>query len=118
MGYQYDNYRNSDYWQELTCKIRRRDNLCCRWCGDGRSGLEIHHIKYGRWYDENENDLITLCRRHHQLVEDMKKVIGAPRTEDVTRYIIGRQYDAGVSLRKIEVFGSASFAADLDKKTS
>ena len=48
---------------KLKNKIKGRDENCCQLCGDTKK-LEVHHIDYDKNNNE-ENNLITLCRKCH-----------------------------------------------------
>lgn len=69
-------FRSSAAWTHKSLLIRERDLFLCRAClAEGiitRDGLEVHHIiplaeDYERRLDED--NLITLCKRHHELAE-------------------------------------------------
>lgn len=65
-------------WHKVRRKVLERDAHKCRICGadkveNGRS-LDVHHVTPIRKFDEPErantlDNLITLCRTHHRLVE-------------------------------------------------
>ena len=66
-------FRSSAEWQKKTAEIRRRDAGLCKLClYEGRINgrdLSIHHIDPIRRYPDRKLDndnLITLCRDHHQ----------------------------------------------------
>lgn len=59
-------------WQQKRLEIMQRDNWSC--CGEGEHEgmLNVHHRKYTTsepWNEPNEN-LITLCERHHKAEHD------------------------------------------------
>jgi len=58
------NYLESDAWQNIRKKILNRDNNKCVVCGTS-SNLDIHHITYERVGNEDVDDLVTVCRKHH-----------------------------------------------------
>lgn len=87
-------YRADRRWYYARRQALERDLYCCRMCLDmdnyvEREGLEVHHIipiykNAEMVYDEH--NLITLCKRHHRLVEDndrYKKYLQALTNEDV-----------------------------------
>lgn len=87
-------YRADRRWHYARRQALERDFYCCRMCLDmdnyvEREGLEVHHIipiykNASMVYDEH--NLITLCKRHHRLVEDndrYKKYLQALTYEDV-----------------------------------
>ena len=69
-------FRNKAVWKRKTVEIKERDMYLCRFCLEegilNSTGLEVHHI-YPLEEDESkalDNDyLITVCRRHHELCE-------------------------------------------------
>lgn len=74
-------FRNSTAWKKKREEIKERDKYLCVYCLQvdrviTRNNLEVHHIvkiknyKEGRLLDEN---LVTLCRYHHEQAE--KKII-------------------------------------------
>lgn len=58
--------------QKLRQAIFLRDNYRCRWCGrTNGNAYDIHHIRYRRGTsDDVMENLITLCRLHHNYVHD------------------------------------------------
>lgn len=72
MNQEYSEYLLSDAW-----KYKRREKLIhggkkCEICGV-KKRLQIHHLTYERIFKEEMEDLMILCRRHHELVEDLYK---------------------------------------------
>lgn len=62
---------NSEEWQELAKKIRKRDNYICQYCGNIPS-FHVHHIIPRRIKIDNHPDnLITLCEHCHPKVESL-----------------------------------------------
>lgn len=70
-------FRNSTAWKKKREEIKERDKYLCVYCLQmdrviTRDSLEVHHIvkiknyKEGRLLDEN---LVTLCRYHHEQAE-------------------------------------------------
>ncbi len=77
-------FRNTQAWQKKATEIKKRDLYICRACLANLKGtrliintelLEVHHIiPLKDAYElrlENDN-LITLCRAHHELAESGK----------------------------------------------
>ena len=71
-----DKFRNSRAWKRKAAAILDRDYHCCRVCFSGglicTDGLSVHHIiplvaDFGRRLDDD--NLITLCRYHHEQAE-------------------------------------------------
>ena len=62
---------NPQNWIYLTRRIRKRDNYICQYCGK-RASYEIHHILPRRIRIDNHPDnLITLCKHCHGVVEHL-----------------------------------------------
>ncbi len=67
-GVRYKDILNSPKWKETARKAKE----CCPrcWvCADSQA-LEVHHLTYERLEEENANDLVVLCRRHHRQVHE------------------------------------------------
>lgn len=76
-----DKFRNTSLWQSKRDKIRERDNNLCQVCIRELYGtvnkfnyekLSVHHIeKLNEGYDKrlDDNNLITLCSRHHEMAD-------------------------------------------------
>lgn len=71
-----DRFRNTQVWRKTAKRIIRRDLNCCRVCLSGGvveyRELSVHHIvpiacDYDRRLDDD--NLITLCRYHHEKAE-------------------------------------------------
>lgn len=62
---------NVQEWISLTREIRKRDSYRCQYCGKLLS-YEVHHITPRRIkIDNNQDNLITLCKHCHGVVERM-----------------------------------------------
>lgn len=93
----------------LPTKLRQavfaRDNYRCRWCGaTNQPPYDVHHIQYrrGRSDDVIEN-LITLCRRHHDYVHN-SYLIPKLRAQEILRHLIspeGRGLTGMAMLRRL-----------------
>lgn len=71
-------------WKRKSLQIRTRDSFCCQLCIRGignpereyeTDGLSVHHIDSveDSWEERMEDEnLITLCRRHHEDAESGK----------------------------------------------
>jgi len=57
-------------WQKKRLEILQRDGWKCKWCGEEKQTLHIHHLKYQRnkepWEYEDKF-LITLCENCHEI---------------------------------------------------
>jgi hypothetical protein len=61
-------------WQKKRLEIFQRDEFKCIKCHDWQTELNIHHLKYSEnnpW-DEPNNNLITLCKDCHDIIEYYK----------------------------------------------
>lgn len=73
---QADKFRNTQVWRRKAAEILARDYHCCRVCAHAgiicTVNLSVHHIipivrDYNKRLDED--NLITLCRYHHEQAE-------------------------------------------------
>ena len=62
-GKSFEEY-GEEWTNELKTKIRKRDKFVCQNCT--KNGFVIHHIDYNK-KNNNEDNLITLCRHCHGL---------------------------------------------------
>jgi hypothetical protein len=61
-------------WQKKRLEILNRDGFACCLCGDKETELHVHHDKYyGNPWQAKNDDLQTLCKHCHLLVEFNKK---------------------------------------------
>lgn len=61
-------------WQKKRLQILNRDEFKCTLCGDEKTTLHVHHLKYSKEPWEIEDKFLkTLCQDCHSLVEWMKK---------------------------------------------
>lgn len=62
---------------KLRTRVQERDKYRCRWCGRTNVGCDPHHIRYRRGaVDDDEGNLIMLCRRCHGFVHGDKNAKG------------------------------------------
>lgn len=90
-------FRNSGRWQRTRETIRQRDKYLCRVCLTNKHDtkyaytskeLEVHHIvplSESMELGHEPDNLITLCRYHHQLAHsgriqpaELKRLVGIP----------------------------------------
>jgi hypothetical protein len=63
----YSDKLKSPTWQKRRLTILNRDSFKCKWCGDDKSTLHIHHLGYGQDPLTVEDKLlITLCEKCHE----------------------------------------------------
>lgn len=67
----YYEYIGSDEWKRKREEILKRDNYQCMACG-GKCNLQVHHLTYKNIGNENEWELITLCKSCHQQYHEVK----------------------------------------------
>lgn len=59
----YKDYLKSEKWKTIT-SIRKELDGSCVLCGS-KDNLIVHHRHYENLYHESINDLVTLCKEHH-----------------------------------------------------
>jgi|APHM01.1.fsa_nt_gi HNH endonuclease. len=89
-------YYSRDYSKNQ--KIYERDNHKCRVC-DTEDSIEVHHIKsrLNIPHDEeldNEDNMITLCKKHHRILEGKWEDTSHERFEELAREYIENEDDA------------------------
>ena len=62
----YKEYLESDYWKGIREEVYKRDGYKCRLC-NSEDNLHAHHRTYEFLGNENLDDLITLCRKCHNI---------------------------------------------------
>ncbi len=70
-------------WQKKRLEILERDEWSCRWCGDSKSELHVHHLVYRKGlqpWDVKNGDLLTLCRTCHE--------VEAPKRQAAALYLV------------------------------
>lgn len=73
-----DKYGNEDIrypenWHKLRGHVLWRDGYRCQRCG-AKTTLQVHHIRpIYKGGTHHPNNLITLCKRCHQIVEKMER---------------------------------------------
>lgn len=68
-------------WNRIAQRIRHRDGRKCMACGATSTILDVHHIIYLSHHGTNQqNNLITLCRRCHEAEHD--RVFDWPESQD------------------------------------
>lgn len=74
-------------WQRRRLEILQRDEFSCRFCGDDRNELHVHHKRYvaGRKpWEYSDDDLMTLCAEcHSKLTECTQRMAEAMCWEPV-----------------------------------
>jgi hypothetical protein len=74
----YRAYLKTPYWREKRIHILRRAAVghripMCEVCGCHAPAIEVHHHIYDRmpWY-EHDDDLIAVCRHHHETLHQRR----------------------------------------------
>jgi len=80
---EYSTYLQSEAWKKKRNEIMQRDNKQCRFCGQ-REALQVHHLTYKNLGNENEQELITLCKSCHKMLHDVMS-IHEPKAKDALR---------------------------------
>lgn len=68
----YNAYLLSEAWMEKRTQRLNLSGWKCEACG-GKQLLQVHHLTYERIFQESMEDLMVLCRIHHEAAEEMKK---------------------------------------------
>lgn len=67
----------SPLWQRRRLEILNRDDFTCCKCGDKETELHVHHLKYtGEPHEAPNEDLETLCKHCHSIVEYFTDIVG------------------------------------------
>jgi hypothetical protein len=85
---EYEEYRQSRHWIELSRAVRQADKVCQR-CGFPYE-LNVHHKTYERLGHEDLKDLILLCRSCHAREHFLEELHDSP----VLEALIGRDSNA------------------------
>jgi hypothetical protein len=79
--------------------VHERDKSC-RYCGDSRDGLHVHHILYrsSKGSTNSVDNLILLCEEHHRLMHSNKRKF-LPLCQEVVRLSSNGKH---ISVRQLE----------------
>lgn len=61
----HDQYLRSVHWQAFRAVILKERGRCCEICGQRYGPIDVHHLTYERKGCERREDVIVLCRKHH-----------------------------------------------------
>ncbi len=77
-------YLKSPEWNKIRTSIMKRDHFSCLLCSEGVPDVElhVHHITYKNLFNEEEQELKTLCKSCHSNVHNN---LGYP-TKDINQY--------------------------------
>lgn len=57
-------------WQKKRLEVLNRDEFTCRYCGDTKTTLHVHHLYYSKGaepWDYDECELLTVCEDCHSV---------------------------------------------------
>lgn len=69
---EYHRYLNSPEWQVVRSRCLSKAGFQCSVC-ESKTDLQAHHLTYKNIFHEADEDLMALCRRHHELIESFIK---------------------------------------------
>lgn len=65
-----ESYYESDHWKSVRDRRYTHDHHRCILCvGSCRDEIQCHHVTYNL-FGERLDELMTVCRRHHELIHD------------------------------------------------
>ena len=65
----YHDYLKTPEWLDKRERVKKRDGYCCAICSS-KFNLHVHHKHYANIYNEQLNDLVTLCQDCHGRFHD------------------------------------------------
>jgi len=68
---EYSVYLNSEKWRIKREAVLKRDNYKCKAC-EVNTATQVHHLTYQFIYDEPLFDLISVCKKCHDKIENLK----------------------------------------------
>ena len=69
----YLKYIKSPKWFRKRELVFERDNYQCQTCNAIGATLHCHHLTYDNLFDENLEDLITVCKNCHKYMDRIRK---------------------------------------------
>lgn len=69
---QYLEYLQTDHWKQTRQAALERAGHRCQLCATTEH-LQVHHNSYANLGNEKPEDLVVLCRKHHELFHDAQK---------------------------------------------
>jgi len=108
----YSNKLKDPRWQKRRLEILNRDNFKCKFCGDDKTELQIHHLKYkGEPWEAPSEFLETLCKDCHHLITFNKnlnpiKIIKVDYKNDFISYYVEHIFEGTVVIDIIDRFCS------------
>lgn len=71
----YETYMKSERWGELRGEVMLRAGWICELPGCEMPAVEVHHITYDRFGEEELTDLAALCLYHHRVTHDLSETV-------------------------------------------
>ena len=68
----YIQYLNSDEWKKIRSLVLKRDENKCQKCKI-KDAEEVHHKTYDNLYNENLEDLISVCQKCHKEIHELEE---------------------------------------------
>lgn len=68
----YDEYLKTDHWQQVRSEALQRANYRCQLCCS-KENLNVHHNNYENLWNEQLEDVVTLCRSCHAKFHNIKE---------------------------------------------
>ncbi|MDF1594241.1 MAG: hypothetical protein P1P89_22245 [Desulfobacterales bacterium] len=70
---EYRKFLNSEAWAKIRCDIIMLRGSRCEVCQVDKKVVNVHHLNYDKpWGEEEDNDLIVLCRECHTTEHGIK----------------------------------------------
>lgn len=66
-----NDYLQSSTWREKRLLVLQRDNWICQSCRTAKA-TDVHHLNYDHIRNEPLFELVSVCRRCHEAIEEMK----------------------------------------------
>lgn len=84
LNQEYSTYLESPEWKQRRKQRLQLAQARCRVCGS-RKRLQVHHLTYARIFNEPMEDLLVLCRQHHEAAESLIAAGAIPRRGEIKR---------------------------------
>ncbi len=91
---QYPVYIKSHWWRKRKNAYYKIHGRKCSVCNKARY-VDLHHKVYGNYGNENDNDLVPLCRKHHEGFHTRYGVKGNMRNE-TDEYVMAALFEEEV----------------------
>jgi hypothetical protein len=86
----YHDYLKSDLWREVKARYRRSKlPQTCHFCHD--PNVDLHHRTYWRVGTESLNDLVPLCREHHDEAHTVDQAGRRANRSDINLWTASRE---------------------------